>query len=87
MPFILRFIVIVTIDFVIVSCDNGRGNGLLTQAGLKKKTERDPRQHRPECECSFRRHARDENGLIRATQAFLLQFCNEPMIETARLKK
>jgi hypothetical protein len=71
MRFVLSLIVIVTIDFVIVSGHNRRSNGLLTQTGLNKKAERNPGQRRPECESTFRRHARDENGLFRAVQAFI----------------
>src|SRR6266403_1274854 len=69
-------VVVVVIDVVIVACSNRHGDGILTEAGFNKTKQRDPSQRSSQSESNFRRHAGDENGLFRVTQAFLLQFCN-----------
>src|SRR4030095_1131338 len=51
---------LVTIDIVSVAFGNGSGEGILSQAGLNKTIERDPRQRGSQSKTNFRTHARDE---------------------------
>jgi hypothetical protein len=59
---------VVAID--IVACGNRLGEGLLSQTGLTKTTERDPNQGSSKSKRNFRVHARDEKELFPAVQAF-----------------
>ena len=67
---------VVTIDIVTVAFRNRSREGVLTQAGLDKTTERDRRERGSQSKSEFRIHARDEKELSSAMQAFLLHFCN-----------
>ena len=67
---------VVIIDIVTVAFGNRNREGVLTQAGLDKTTERDRRERGSQSKSDFRIHARDEKKLSSAMQAFLLHFCN-----------
>ena len=64
------------IDIFTVAFRNRSREGVLTQAGLDKTTERDRRERGSQSKSNFRMHARDEKELSPAMQAFLLHFCN-----------
>src|SRR6266545_2061674 len=74
--FFILAVGVLAIDIVIVACGNRSRQGVLSQAGLNKTTERDPRQRHSQSKSNFRMHARDEKELFPAMQAFLLHFCN-----------
>ena len=50
--------------------------GILSEAGFDKTTERNPRQRRSKSKSNFRRHAPDENEFVLSEASLLLQFCN-----------
>jgi hypothetical protein len=76
--FIILAAGLVTIDIVIVACGNRSRKGVLSQAGINKTTECDPRQRHSQSESNLRKHGRDEKELFPVMQAFLLHFCNVP---------
>jgi hypothetical protein len=74
--FFIFAVAFVTVNVIVVASGDVRREGILTQAGLNKTTERDSRQRGSKKKSSFRTHARDEKELFQAMQAFLLHFCN-----------
>ena len=62
------------LDIVTVAFRNRNREGVLTQAGLDKTTERDRRQRGSQSKSNFRMHARDEKELSSAMQAFYYIF-------------
>jgi len=74
--FFIFSLAFVTVNVIVVAGSYVSGEGVLTQAGLNKTTERDSRQRGSKSKSSFRTHARDEKELFSAMQAFLLHFCN-----------
>jgi len=75
----------VAIDIIVVTCSNGSGEGVLSQAGLNKTIERDPRQRGSQSKRNFRMHARDEKELFRAMQAFYYIFAMFSLLFATRL--
>jgi hypothetical protein len=69
---------LVLINIVIVACGNGSRESVLSQAGLNKTPERDPRQRSSQSKSNFRTHARDEKELFPAMQAFYYIFAMSP---------
>jgi hypothetical protein len=69
---------LVTIDIVVIACGNGSREGVLSQAGLNKTTERYPRQRRSQRKSNFRTHARDEKQLFPAVASLFITFSQCP---------
>jgi len=72
--FFIFVISVVSIDIIILG--NRNRESVLSQAGLYKTIEGDPRERGSQSKSNFRMHARDEKKLFSAMQAFLLHFCN-----------